>query len=404
MNATTVRFGAWFDERDLTIDFPQEWLVTTCSPDGQGDIGASGIRRALADPIGTARLGELARGKHRVVIVIDDLSRPTPSDRLVSPLLDELHGAGVAVEEITILVGTANHRTLMRPDLEKKLGRQIVERYSVHSHFSWSGCVEVGTTSRGTRIELNTEFVEADLRILVGSIVPHPVTGFSGGAKMVVPAIASAQTAIAFHTGVPIPGEGLGDVETTARRDAEEGARLVGVDFIVNAITSPDRGVAALVAGEMVAAHRHGTSLARAAYRTSAPEGADVVVLSAYPKDNELIQYTAAFAPLHSAPFPLVRPGGTVVVVTAASEGAGFHSLFSPHMIFGGAAPRSVGDAGLVLVSPGVNRGDLEAQDRDRRLFSTWALCREWLEATHGPRASVSVFPSAVHQLVDRRA
>ncbi len=398
-----IRWQAWFGDTDLELSFPAGWRVVRCPPRDGADIGDRGIAEAFANPVGTPRLAELAAGRRSPVVVIDDLSRPTPADRLVPPILDELAAAGIADEQVTVLVGAANHRIIMRQDLLKKLGADVMARCPVRSHFSWAGCDPVGTTSRGTPIELNRDFLAADLRILVGSIVPHPVTGFSGGAKLVVPAVASIGTAAAFHTGVPRPGEGVGMAETTARRDAEEAARLAGVDFIVNAVPNTERGMAALVTGDLVAAHRVGVARALEAFATEAPAGADICVLSAYPKDNELLQYSAAFTPLVSAPEPIVRPGGTVVMATAASEGAGFHSLFGRGMRFGGPAPRPPGDCDLVLFAPGAARGDLEPEDRDTvPLFGTWDDTVAWLRAKHGEAATVSVFPSAVTQLVTR--
>jgi len=94
----------------------------SCLPHGLDDIADDGIRAAFTRPIDSEPLHKIAAGKHRAVIVIDDLSRPTLSDRLVAPVLEELHRGGLKDEEITILVGTANHRTLMRRDLIKKLG------------------------------------------------------------------------------------------------------------------------------------------------------------------------------------------------------------------------------------------------------------------------------------------
>lgn len=397
----TIRWQAWFGDTDLELAFPAGWRVRTCPPAEGDDIGAAGIARAFADPVGTPPLREVAAGRRSAVVVVDDLSRPTPGDRLVPPVLAELEAAGIGADRVTVLVGTANHRTMMRQDLVKKLGQEVLRRCTVVGHFSWDGCVPVGTTSRGTPVSLNRHFVDAEVRVLVGSIVPHPVTGFSGGAKLVVPAVASIDTATAFHTGVPVPGEGLGTVESTARHDAEEGAALVGVDFIVNSVPTSRRGVAALAAGDLVGAHRRGVQHAVETFATVAPAPADVVVLSAYPKDNELLQYTTALTPLSTAPAPLVRPGGTVVVATSSSEGAGFHSLFGPGMRMGGLAPRPVGDAELVVFSPGVNRGDLEPQDKDGRpLLATWPETVAWLEAKHGPAADVSVFPCAVHQMV----
>jgi len=401
VDGPSIRWQAWFGDTDLALSFPAGWRVRSCPPRDGVDIGDRGIAEAFAHPVGTPRLRDLAAGRRAPVVVVDDLSRPTPADRLLVPILDELAAAGIADEQVTVLVGAANHRVIMRDDLVKKIGADVLARCPVRSHFSWAGCDRVGTTSRGTPVELNRDFLAADLRVLVGSIVPHPVTGFSGGAKLVVPAVASITTATAFHTGVPVAGEGVGTVETVARRDAEEGARMGGVDFIVNAVPTTTRGVAALVTGDLVAAHRAGVELARAAYATVAPAGADICVLSAYPKDNELLQYSAAFTPLSSAPEPLVRPGGTVVMATAASEGAGFHSLFGRNMHFGGPAPRPPGDCDLVLFAPGAARGDLEPEDRDALpLFRTWDDTVAWLTAKHGADATVSVFPSAVTQLV----
>jgi nickel-dependent lactate racemase len=395
----TIRWSAWFDDRDLELTFPAGWSVRTCPPADGPDLGDDTILAALRNPIGTPPLRELARGKRAPCIVIDDLSRPTRGDRLLPVLLDELAAAGIAPGGVLVLVGVANHRTLMRADLEKKLGERALRTCRVRNHFSWAGCTRVGTTSRGTPIEVNDLFLAADLRILVGSIVPHPVAGFSGGAKMVLPAVSSIRAATAFHTGVPGAGETVGSVETVARRDAEEAARHVGVDFILNTVTTSRRGIAGVVAGDLVAAHRAGTKIAAEFYDTVAPVGADVCVLSSYPKDNEFLQYAAAFTPLQSAPEPLVRPGGTVVMASAASEGPGFHSLFGPGMRFGGPLPRPPGECEFAFFAPGVSRGDLT--DRERiPLFETWEQTRRWLAARHGRNAEVTVFPCAVTQLV----
>jgi nickel-dependent lactate racemase len=305
-------------------------------------------------------------------------------------------------EEVLVLVGVANHRPLMREDLLKKLGADVMERCRVRNHFSGARCREVGVTSRGTPVQLNEDFLAADLKILVGSIVPHLSAGFSGGAKLVMPAVASLDSATAFHTGLSGPNDRIGVVETTARRDAEEAARMVGVDFIVNSVPTTHRGIAGLVTGDVVGAHRAGVQIAKRVFSTSARREADVCVVSAYPKDNEFLQYSTAYAPLLSAAQPLVRPGGTVVIASAGSEGQGFHALFGPGMRMWHGASLPGNNADLVVFSPGIRSGDLEPEVRAiSTLFTSWQDTLGWLEAKHGPTAYVSVFPSAVTQLVD---
>lgn len=395
----SIRFGAWYDDRDLALDFPDGWQVESCPPADGPDIGPDGIARAFAQPIGTPPLRELARGRKRACIVIDDLSRPTPGERLVPVVLDELAAAGIGDRDVLVLAGVANHRPMTRPDFEKKLGRDVLARCAVANHFSWDGCVAIGTTRFGSPVELNADFLKADLKILVGSIIPHGAAGFSGGSKLLFPGIASLASAEAYHRGSCTRGR-YAVVETDARLESDDAARLAGIDFLVNGIPSSRLGLAGLVTGDVVAAHRAGCEIARRVYATPTPAGADVCVLSVYPKDAEFLQYLTAFAPWQTAPEPLVREGGTVVVALDGGEGLGSHWLFGPGMrLDGGRAPRVKG-RDIVFFAPGIDRGALQPAARDEAiLFKTWDETRGWLAAKHGARARVSVFPCGTIQL-----
>jgi len=398
-NTAEIRFGAWYDDRDLVLTFPDAWQVELCPPKDGPDIGPDGIEAAFANPIGTARLRELAAGKRRPCIVIDDLSRPTPGRRLVPAILAELRAAGIEDRDVLILAGVANHRPMTRHDLEKKLGTEVLARCSVTNHFSWDGCVAIGTTSFGSPVEINAHFMQADLKILVGSIIPHGATGFSGGSKLLMPGIASIDSAEAFHRGSCTRGR-YAVVESDARREADEAARLAGVDFLVNAIPNSRLGMAGLVTGDVVEAHRAGAEIARRVFTSPTPAGADVCVLSVYPKDGEFLQYLTAFAPWQTAPEPLVREGGSLVVALEGAEGLGSHWLFGPGMrLDSGRAPR-VKRRDIVFFAPGIDRGSLQPEARDETtLFRTWQETVGWLFEKHGDHAKVSVFPCATMQL-----
>lgn len=394
-----IRFGAWYDDREIELPFPASWEVETCAPAGGDDIGASGIAEAFAHPVGTATLRELAQGRRAPCVVVDDLTRPTQGRRLLAPLLDELEAAGIPAADVHVLMGVANHRPLTREDLLKKLGPEVLARCRVSSHFSWTGCRPIGETSRGTPVELNAEFLRSDLRILVGSIIPHAATGFSGGAKLLMPGIASIVSAEFFHRGSAMEGR-YGDEESPGRLEAEEAARLAEVDFIVNSVPTPEMGVAGVVVGDVVGAHRAGVDTARKAFATSARPGADVCVLSLYPKDSEFLQHLTAFAPYRTSPEPLVRRGGSVVVALAGSEGLGFHSLFGPGMALTAPATRLSG-RNLAFFCPNLERGELaRGLAGDTVLFDRWADTVAWLQAAHAESARVSVFPCATIQLV----
>jgi nickel-dependent lactate racemase len=391
----TIRWAAWADDVDLELPFPPGWAVTECPPADAPDIGSSGIAAAFEQPIGSPPLRELARGARTACVVIDDLTRPTPGARLLPSVLTELNAGGIADEDITLVAGIANHRPMLGDDLVRKVGREVLSRCRISQHLSWEGCVPVGTTTRGTPVEINAEFMAADVRVLVGSIIPHAGTGFSGGAKLLMPGIASIDAAEAFHRGPVMQGR-YDVVETEARLDAEEAARLAGVSAIVNTVPTSRMGIAGLVVGDLVAAHRAGVAIAQRVFATHAPAGADVAVLSLYPKDGEFLQHLTAFSPYKTAPQPIVRPGGTIVVAVAATEGFGYHALFGPGRRMAAPNATRVRERDVVFFCPNLYPTEVPP---GTTLLRSWGETMGWLEGKHGRAATASVFPCATIQL-----
>ena len=387
MPSATVRWGAWSENIDVTLDFPAGWTVSEHWPHDAPDMTAEEIAAVVGPP-----LRVLARGKQRPCIVIDDLTRPTRGDLLIPPLLDVLD---VPAEDVLIVGGVANHRPMVRSDLLKKLGPDVLAGCRFRNHFAWDNCKPVGETSRGTPIEINADYLACDLRVLVGSVIPHGGAGFSGGAKLLMPGIASNKSAHAYHTGPVMTGR-YNVVETEARLDSEEAAGIVGVDYCVAMVPTSRMGVGAVTAGDVVAAHRAAVERAQEILMTDAPINADVGVFSLYPKDTEFLQHITALAPYKTASQPVVREGGTVVIIAAGSEGLGTHSLFGPGMRLEAPRPTRVKGRDLVFWCPGIERGEI---DREYVVFRTWDETVAWLEAKHGAGATAAVFPCATAQL-----
>lgn len=68
------------------------------------------VERALRGAIGSKKLGEIVRPEHKIAVVVDDATRPAPSDVMVQAILDELNRAGVKDENVTVLFGCGIHR------------------------------------------------------------------------------------------------------------------------------------------------------------------------------------------------------------------------------------------------------------------------------------------------------
>lgn len=398
-----IPWGAWFGDEQRELSFPADWEARLFPPRDAPELDERELRRVFEDPRGTAPIRELARGRQDAVIVVDDLSRPTPAARLLPLILEELAAGGIGPERVKVIMGIAAHRPLMREDCIKKLGREMVDLLEVKNHHPYENLVYLGDTSYGTPIHLNADFLAAGLKLCVGSINPHGGPGFGGGAKLVLPGVAGIESLYHNHRGDNGLRGGLDNVDDNQRRaDMEEAARMGGLDAVVNVVVNSRRQIAGLFVGDLVAAHRAGVALARRVFATEVPAGWDVGVFNAYPKDNEFVQAAMAFNIWTSAKTPIVHEGGTVVLCSASSEGPGFHSLHGPQMRLANRgnmrerfAPRE-----LVIFSPNIHPKDLTPATREAA-----TLCRTWeevltvLRARHGAGTRVAVFPCGAIQL-----
>ena len=299
MNSTaTVYSSAWYGDEELTLNFPNGWEVEVLGPKDAPALSDMQIERAFAEPIGTARIAELAKGKKSAAIVVDDLSRPTPAAAVVPVLLRELASAGVPKSEIRFVVGGGSHRPLTNEEVANKIGADIAAEYEATSHDFMGGDLRaLGNLENGMPIYLNRVVADADFKICLGGIYPHGAVGFGGGAKLVVPGIAGFATMFYFHTFSPSRGHAVVErkgSEPDHRDFSEAVARVLGLDVIVNTVLNRRREICGLFVGDFVEAHRKGAHFALDTYSTEIPEASrketDLVVLNCYPLDSDPIQ------------------------------------------------------------------------------------------------------------------
>ncbi len=311
-----------YGEGQVTLRMAAERLQGVYAPNAapaMADVAAE-VRRALAEPIGGPGLAELARGKGRVVIVADDATRPTPTDLILPVMLDALNAAGVADAQITVLIALGTHRPMTEAEIAVKFGPKVTGRVRVVNHepFDPARLVDLGVTPGGVHVTVNRMVVEADLVLGVGSIVPHHIPGFSGGAKIIQPGVCGERTTGEVHLlSVRRPQSLLGALENQVRREMEEIAERAGLRAILNTVLDSQGRVVGAVYGEPRAAFRRGVALSQAVYGVRVSGLAQVVVAGSHPCDSEFWQ---AHKTLYAAEL-CVEPGGTILIVTPCPEG-----------------------------------------------------------------------------------
>jgi nickel-dependent lactate racemase len=278
------------------------------------------IMLALAVPIDSPRLRNLVHLGQKIAIITSDITRPCPSERLLPPLMDELALAGVRDEDVTVIFGLGSHRKQTAEEQEKLLGPEMAGRLRCIDSDP-TPTVYIGRTSRGTPIEVFEPVMQADVRIVLGNVEPHYFAGYSGGAKALVPGVCSIQTIRSNHALMVDPRARSGNIEDNpVRLDIEEGAALIGIDFILNVVLDSEKYIMA-AAGNPTTAHRWACRVVDALSMTPIQELADIVIVSAggYPKDINMYQAQKALDNAAVA----VKPGGQIIWVAACPEGMG---------------------------------------------------------------------------------
>ena len=231
-----IPWAAWREPEFLEISFPDSWDVSLCKMNGGPEIDDNKIKESILNPISTSKLSELAKGKEKIVIVVDDMTRTTPISRIIPHVLEELDKASIYVDQITILLALGAHKPMNRQDCILKLGEDVVNTINIENHHPYENLTNLGESKIGTPIEVNSTYVDSDLKISIGGVIPHPLAGFGGGAKNVLPGVCGIRTLEANHsTGFKGTSGGIGKV-TLIREDIENTAEIVGLDFSINVI------------------------------------------------------------------------------------------------------------------------------------------------------------------------
>ena len=345
-----MRIHLQYGHDGLDVDLTGD--VTVLEPryvEGLPDEHAAFVA-AAGRPIGSPPLATIARRGDRVAIVIPDLTRPLPSDRLLPWVLDQLHDVPAA--DIVIINGTGSHRANTPAELRAMVGASVLERVRVVNHDAHDPATlaPAGTGLDGLPVFLNREYVEADTRIVLGFIEPHFMAGFSGGCKGVFPGIADIDAIMRYHNaemiGHPRTTWGVIEGNPTQRRIRHDGM-LVPVDFCVNVTLNRQRAITRFFCGDVIAAHDEGCRYSRDTAMVGCPRPFPIVVTtnSGYPLDQNLYQAVKGM----SAAAQVVSPDGYIAAAARCNDGFPAHGNFRT-LLMDHASPRALLDT---ILTPG---------------------------------------------------
>jgi len=408
MNTIKLLQPAWYEPKELVLPLPDSWQVEVYNMAGydRPALKPDEIRAAISKPIGIPPIKELAIGKKEVVIIFDDMTRVTRVAEIVPFVLEELAEAGIPDSSIRFIMALGCHGAKDRRDFVKKLGEDTLARFPVYNHNPFGNCTYVGTTATfGTKVYVNEEVMKCDLKIAIGSVVPHPTTGFGAGGKIILPGVTSFETTkhnhetlykIVREQGRSVAGMGIFDNNPICT-DIDEAATLAGLDVVINGIVNMWGETVSIFAGALKPAYAAAVQEAKTHYLTPRVEGKDIVIANTFAKANEgWIGLPLAYS--------AVKPeGGDVVLIANMPEGQVTHYLLGP---FGKTSwgplrrelriPRRVNHLIVYTEYPDLASRAWFGEDSDKVPFlHKWDDVLQFLQEAHRRDAKVAVYPNA---------
>ena len=323
-----LHFDLAYGTGTLPLDLPDglEPVVLVANEQPALPDAVQAVRDGLKNPIGAEPLAKQLKDKkpEKIVVVVNDETRPTPYYAFFPPLVEAFEEAGIRDEQVTFVIATGIHDPHSKELNEKTYGKHMTDRFKFVSHIAKDddSLVHMGRFDSGYEFYVNKLAVEADFLITVGVVMPHYFAGFSGGRKSILPGLAGFRTVEQNHARMVELMDNLPPIrQNPVSLEMIEAARMVGVNFIINAVTGSNKEVVKIVAGDLVAAWYEAVETSSSMFEIPFEKQVDICVSSAcgYPRDVNMYQAQKALDHADR----ITRDGGTIILVTESPSGYG---------------------------------------------------------------------------------
>ncbi|MBA7475858.1 Lactate racemase [subsurface metagenome] len=285
------------------------------------------IKESLKNPYGCEPLSKIINPKSKIIFIVDDNTRPTPTKKIVVPILEFLENKGIPNSNISIIFALGGHRKLNKKEMISILGDEIINNYCVINHEAREikKQIYLGETAFGTPVYLNKGVYKADLRILIGIIKPHNQAGYTGGGKSILPGVCGIETILSNHSfrSTGHKKSRLGIIKgNPIREDIEEALRKIGPTFIVNLVSDHLGHFGKVFSGDYIKAHRMGVKYLDRLMKKIINKKADICICGTPdPIDINFYQMLNSLSASYRVERPFIKKNGIIIVAGRAHEG-----------------------------------------------------------------------------------
>jgi lactate racemase len=268
--------------------------------------------QALDAPIGIPSLVARLSEARNIAVIVDDATRPTPAAEILDVVLPYLTKSGCKKENVTLVVALGTHVAMKREDLEARLGKDIVSTYRIVQHNAWQDDLVPVNLDDGRTVRINPAIAAADFKIGISSILPHPMAGYGGGPKLLMPGVCDIKFILGHHmrNGADARPR-IGQVKSNSfHEDCMMIARTIGLDLTIDCVYDRQGRITSIVAGSLVETFAEATRLCFEKLGHRFDEKVDISITSSFPHTHGIQLYKGL-----SAPDIVTREDGAILLM-----------------------------------------------------------------------------------------
>ncbi len=314
----------------LKVNVPDTWTIHYPKTEGKPEKAPADdlrlVKAALAKPVNSTSIEKMKLKGKKIVIIVDDNTRPTPADRFFHLVLAALTKAGASMKNVLLIPALGIHTPMTEAEMAAKVGAKNLAKikWENHNAFEKDKNHYFGQSSRKTPIWLNKHLADAGLIISIGMVEPHLWAGFGGGLKNLLPGVAFFETIGIHHSIIAEPPYlfnrvGMMPEKNSFRQDLEEISAFIKAPvFCLNVSIDHTKKITAAFAGDPIACHREAVAHNNRTSGLVCDRKMDAIIVNSYPMDINLKQGMKCVG----NSLPALKPGGKVIAFMKAERGA----------------------------------------------------------------------------------
>jgi lactate racemase len=303
------------------FELPSKWVPAHFG-EGKSGQAVPSVKpmtlEALSMPTDCPPLCDMAAKAKRIAVIVDDVTRPTPVREILGVLLAQITESGVSPDKISIVVACGTHVPMEKDALEARLGSDVVASYRVVQHNAWQGdLVPVKIPGEERVVNVNPDVARADMKIGISSILPHPMAGYGGGPKILMPGVCDIDSIMGHHMKNTVhPKSKTGVTRGNPFHDeCMKTARAIGLDLSINCVYDQQGRISRIIAGSLHAAFAKAVEACFENLGARFREKVDIAITSSYPHSHGIQFYKGL-----GAPDAVTRTGGAILILAPCTS------------------------------------------------------------------------------------